>query len=189
MKKLTLCLISLALLQGCAAVGVVAVVGGASLIKENRTIGKIVDDEGIELKAHSALAQEEAIANQTNLHCYSINGSVLVVGQAPSVELRDLAIKKVSAVTGVVRVHDQIRLGNTTSVTTRSNDLWLTTKVKTTLFTDYDLDANNIKVITENGEVFLMGLLTRKNADEVVEITRNISGVDKVFKVFEYIED
>jgi osmotically-inducible protein OsmY len=117
----------------------------------------------------------------------SVNGSVLLIGQAPTSYLRDQAIKIVNEIDGVVRIHNQIRIGNTTSVTTQTNDIWLTSKVKTALFSGEKVNGKNIKVITENAEVFLMGIVTKKEADAAVKITRNISGVNRVFKAFEYL--
>lgn len=117
----------------------------------------------------------------------SVNGSVLVIGQAPNTYLRDLAIKSINEVKQVVQLHNQIRISSTTSITTRSNDVWLTSKVKAALFGSDNIDATNIKVVTENGEVFLMGLITEAQANEAVEIARNVSGVNRVFKIFEYI--
>jgi osmotically-inducible protein OsmY len=86
-----------------------------------------------------------------------------------------------------VRIHNQIRIGNLTSITTQTNDVWLTSKVKSALFSSDEVDGNTIKVITENAEVFLMGLVTKKEADTAINITRNISGVNRVFKAFEYL--
>lgn len=174
-------------LQGCVGAAAVAVVTGASMATDERTFGKQIDDQGIEFKASSELSENEALNNQTNIHVVSINGSVLMVGQAPNNDLRSLAVAKVSKIEGVLQVHNQIRISNTISFTTRSNDTWLTSKVKTALFSSDTLDATNIKVITENGEVFLMGLVSEANANEAVKIARNISGVNRVFKAFEYL--
>ena len=122
------------------------------------------------------------------MHVVSLNGSVLIVGQSPNTYLKDLAAKTVSEVRGVEQIHNQIRISNTTSITTRSNDIWLTSKVKTALFGSDKLEATNIKVVTENAEIFLMGLVSAAEGNEAVEIARNVSGVNRVFKAFEYIE-
>ena len=115
----------------------------------------------------------------------SVNARVLVVGQAPNTYLRDLAIKTLNEVDGIVQLHNQLRIGNTTSIATRTNDVWLTSKVKTALFAADNLNATNIKVVTENGEVFLMGLVKQADANAAVEVARNISGVNRVYKMFE----
>ena len=177
-----------AILQGCVAVAVVGVVGGASVATDNRSLGNQIDDQKIEIDAHTELAASEALSENTNLQVVSVNGSVLVVGQAPNSYLRDQAIKLLNEVNGVNQLHNQIRISNTTAFTTKTNDVWLTSKVKTSLFSSDKLDATNIKVVTENGEVFLMGLVTKAQADIAVDIARNVSGVNRVFKIFEYVK-
>ncbi len=185
-SKLIFVLTSIALLQGCVAAAGVAVVTGASMATDKRTFGKQIDDQGIEFNIAQKFSNHAAISKQANLSVVSINGGVLVVGQAPTPHLRDEAIKLVNNVEGVSQVHNQIRISNTTSITTRTNDAWLTTKVKTNLFGSDTIDATNVKVVTENGEVFLMGLIAKEHANEAVEITRHINGVNRVFKLFEY---
>ena len=111
----------------------------------------------------------------------------MVVGQAPNEYLRDLAIKTLTALAGVKQVHNQIKIGSTTSIATQTNDVWITTKVKAKLLLEDSVRSNNIQVLTENGEVFLMGLVTAEEADKAVEVVRNISGVAKVVKVFEIL--
>ncbi|MGB1263302.1 MAG: BON domain-containing protein [Cognaticolwellia sp.] len=177
-----------ALLQGCVAAAVVGVVGGASVATDNRSLGNQIDDQNIELNAHAKIADSKALNDNTNLHVYSVNGSVLVVGQAPNSYLRDQAIKAINEVNGVKQLHNQIRVSNTTAFTTKTNDAWLTSKVKTALFSHDKLDTTNIKVVTENAEVFLMGLVSEKQASIAVEVARNVGGVNRVFKIFEYIK-
>jgi len=174
-------------LQGCAVATVAAITAGATMVSDRRSIGKQIDDQTIEFNAHNELAKQKSINDNTNLHVVSVNGSVLVVGQAPNTYLRDLAIKTVTNVAGVVQIHNQIRISSNTSVTTQTNDIWLTSKVKSALFASDKVNVKDIKVVTENGEVFLMGLVSKKEADAAVNVTRNISGVSRVFKAFEYI--
>lgn len=186
-KKLLITLGAVFLLQGCVAAALVTIVGGASAATDERSIGTQMDDQKIEFEAYAKLSDNKALGKNTNLQVISVNGSVLVIGQAPNTYLRDLAIKSISEVDQVIQLHNQIRISNTTSITTRSNDVWLTSKVKTALFGSEVLDATNIKVVTENGEVFLMGLISEAHANEAVNIARNVSGVNRVFKIFEYI--
>lgn len=180
-------LLCVSILQGCAAAAVVAVVGGASVASDNRTLGKQIDDQRIELVAHNQLAKMPEVSEHTNIQVISVNGSVLAVGQSPSTQLRDVVMKTLSNINGVVTVHNQIRIGNTISATTKSNDLWLTSKVKTALVANKQVSATDVKVVTENGEVFLMGLLNKNQADTAVNVARNISGVSRVYKMFEYL--
>lgn len=174
-------------LQGCAAVAVVAITTGASMATDRRTIGNQIDDQSIEVEAYNEITKNKSLNANTNLHITSVNGSVLIIGQAPSAYLKEQAIKIVNNIKGVVRIHNQIRIGNITSVTTQTNDIWLTSKVKTALFSSNKVNAKDIKVVTENGEVFLMGIVSKQEAQAAVNITRNISGVNRVFKAFEYL--
>lgn len=185
--KLVATLLTLSILQGCAAVAVVAITTGASMVTDRRSIGNQIDDQSIEVEAYNEITKNKPLNTNTNLHISSVNGSVLIIGQAPSADLKDQAIKIVNNIKGVVRIHNQIRIGNVTSITTQTNDTWLTSKVKTALFTSDKVNGKDIKVITENGEVFLMGIVSKQEADAAVNITRNISGVNRVFKAFEYL--
>lgn len=187
LKKTFLILACASALQGCTVAAVVAIAGGASVAADNRTIGKQIDDQRIEVYAHNELTKIEEISDNTNLQVVSVNGSVLVVGQALNTRLRDLAIKTVSNINGVLKVHNQIRIGNLVSSTTKSNDLWLTSKVKASLLANKEVKSNDVKVVTENGEVFLMGLLDENKVDVIVDVTRNIKGVNRVYKMFEYM--
>jgi len=175
------------ILQGCAAAAVVAVSTGASMATDRRSLGNQIDDQNIELTAYNEITKNKALSENANLHITSVNGSVLIVGQAPNSYLKDQAIAILNNIDGIVKIHNQIRIGNIISITTKTNDLWLTSKVKTALFSSEEVSAQDIKVITENAEVFLMGLVSAKEAGIAIEITRNISGVNRVFKAFEYL--
>ncbi len=185
--KISAILMVISALQGCAVATVVAITAGATMATDRRTFGKQIDDQTIELNTYNELAKQSSLSDNTNLHVVSLNGSVLIVGQAPNTYLRDLAVKTVTGVAGVLQIHNQIRIGSNTSITTQTNDIWLTSKVKSSLFGSDKVNVKDIKVITENGEVFLMGIVSKKEADTAVNITRNISGVNRVFKAFEYI--
>ena len=174
-------------LQSCAVATVVAVTAGATMVADRRTFSKQIDDQSIEFVAHNELNKQKALSKNTNLHVVSMNGTVLVIGQAPNSYLRDLAIKTIQDVPDILTIHNQVRIGSTTAITTQSNDIWLTSKVKSALLANGEVNAKDIKVVTENSEVFLLGLVTQQEADIVVEIARNINGVSRVFKAFEYI--
>jgi len=185
--KLCAVLSIFSVLQGCAAVAVVALTTSASMATDRRSIGNQIDDQSIEIEAYNEITKDKSLNDNTNLHIISVNGSVLIIGQAPNTYLRDQVIKIINSINGVVRIHNQIRVGNLTSITTQTNDAWLTSKIKSALFSSDQVNGNTIKVITENAEVFLMGLVTKKEADIAINITRNISGVNRVYQVFEYL--
>jgi osmotically-inducible protein OsmY len=178
----------LAMLQGCAGAVMVGAVSGAKMANDERSMSTQISDTNTDFVIASALSKHDDLNNQTNIAAIVMNNNVLMIGQAPNSMLRDKAIKVVQELQIGGKIHNQIRIGTPTSFTTRSNDTWVTTKVKGRMLNEKSLDITRVKVITENGEVFLLGLIDRKQADLAVEIARNTAGVRKVIKVFEYTE-
>lgn len=177
------------LLQGCAAL----VVGGAAttavVAHDRRTTGIMVEDQAIELKAYDQLAKDEAIKQNSRINVTSYNKVVLLTGQADSDAIRRKAEQIAGQVEQVRRVVNEIEIGSTASFGEHSRDVALTTEVKLRL-TKVDLpdfDPLRVKVVTERGSVYLMGLLSKEEANAVTEVVRYISGVRRVVKVFEYI--
>lgn len=186
--RYALILLTLALLQGCAGAVVIGAVSGAKMANDERSVGTQLSDTNADFTISSALAKHDDISNQTNITAVVMNTHVLMMGQSPNSMLRDKAINVVQQLQLGGKIHNQIRIGNPTSFTTRSNDTWVTTKVKGRMLNEEGIDITRIKVVTENGEVFLLGLVDRKQADLAVDIARNTAGVRKVVKVFEYVE-
>jgi osmotically-inducible protein OsmY len=184
--KLSALITIVILLQGCVAAAVVTVGTGVKVATDRRSVGNQIDDQTIELNAYAKLSEDKSLSDNTNIQVVALNGSLLVIGQAPTEYLRNQVVKIINTVAGVSKIYNQVRIGNTTSVLTKGNDVWLTSKVKVALLADDGIDGTNIKVITENAEVFLMGLVNDKEANKAVNIARNISGVNKVLKAFEY---
>ncbi|MFT4926766.1 MAG: osmotically-inducible protein OsmY [Phenylobacterium sp.] len=178
-------LLLLSQLQGCAAIVIAGAAGAATAANDSRTLGVQLDDSSIEVKAAMALSAIEGLDNHTHINLVSVNGNLLAVGQATSTFLRDSAVKALSTVEGVKRVHNQIKIGSITSILTQTNDGWITSKVKFKLLAEKSIRSNNIKVVTENAEVFLMGLVSKEESVKAAEVARNISGVVKVIKMFE----
>ena len=173
------------LLQGCAAA---VVAGGATAVtaaNDRRTIGSQIDDSSIVVKAERALEANKALDEQAHINVNSYNGILLLTGQAPTQDMVDTASQLVQGIQGVKDVQNQIRIGNPISFTTRSRDSWITTRVKSLLLADKEISALNIRVITENGEVFLMGIVGEQEGDKAVEIARHVNGVSRVIKAFE----
>lgn len=189
-RVITPALLLAALLQGCAAPLVVggAAVGGAAVAHDRRTAGTLVDDQGIELKVADAISKDKALNDQAHINATSFNGIVLLTGEAPNQTLRARATSLASKVEKVRRVQNEIAIGKPSSLSSRSNDAWITTKVKTKLLTSDKVDGTRVKVVTEAGTVYLMGLVKRKEANEAVAVVRNTSGVKRVVKVFEYLD-
>jgi len=192
LKTLFAVLITTILLNGCTA----AVVGGAAatgvnIAHDRRTVGTYIDDEGIELKAGSAIRKEKELSSQIHINIISINGVVLLVGQAPTEALRQQAGSITQGIEKVRLVHNEMTVAAPNSMMTRSSDSLITTKVKSSLFGikgQDDLDPSRVKVVTENGTVYLMGILYHAEADAVAAKASQVGGVQKVVKLFEYMD-
>ncbi|MEW7978017.1 MAG: BON domain-containing protein [Candidatus Sedimenticola endophacoides] len=194
MKKLTLLvtlvpLLGTPLLQGCAAAVLGGGVTGVSVAHDRRSAGTVLDDQTIELKAMNQLAGAGDLKERGNFNTTSYNQVVLLTGQADSGEHRDHYERLVRAIPGIKRVINEIQLAPRAGLKEQSNDVYLTSKVKVALFDIKlpDFDPNRVKVVTERGVVYLMGLLKHNEADAVVEKARFVSGVKQVVKVFEYL--
>jgi osmotically-inducible protein OsmY len=177
------------LLQGCAALVVGSAATTAVVAHDRRTTGIMVEDQAIEFKTYDQLAKDEAIKQNSKVNVTSYNKVVLLTGQADSDAIRRKAEQIASQVEQVRRVVNEIEIGSTASFGEHSRDVALTTEVKLRL-TKVDLpdfDPLRVKVVTERGSVYLMGLLSKDEANAVTEVVRYISGVRRVVKVFEYI--
>lgn len=177
---------------GCAAlvIGGATAAGGAA-IYSRRSTGTMVDDEGIELAAMKHLATDEQVNGKVHVNVISYNGIVLLVGQAPTEELRNHIESLVSGISKVRLVHNELTIAAPSSFTSRSSDTITTSKVKTSILgvtSNDDSMGLRTKVVTENGIVYLMGLLSRQEADAVTDAARQVGGVQRVVKLFEYTD-
>jgi len=179
------------LLGGCAAVVVTGAATGANAAHDRRTLGAYIDDEGIELKARLAITEDKELYSQTHVNIISVNGVVLLVGQAPTETMR-LKVEELTKEIEKVRVvHNEMTIAAPNSYMTRSSDSLITAKVKGSLFGikgHEGFDPTRVKVVTENGIVYLMGILFRSEADAVATRGSRVSGVQKVVKLFEYLD-
>lgn len=178
------------LLSGCAPLIIAGGATAAGVYHDRRTAGSVISDETIELKAARALYLDKDIHDQAHVSATSYNQIVLLTGEAPTPELRTQAENLVRGISGVRLVHDEISIGAPTTLAVRGEDAWITTKVKTGLFRIKlpGFDPTRVKVVTENANVYLMGLLRRDEAEAVVNRVRTVDGVRRVVKVFEYID-
>jgi len=180
-----------ALLQGCASAVVGGAATGAAVVHDRRTVGTFVDDEIIEVKATKRLFSDQEIFDNTHINVTSYNNIVLLSGEAPTAALNNKAYSLVSSIPKVRKIHNEIVVAAPSSLLTRSSDTWITAKVKTNLFQVKGVpgfDPTRIKIISENGTVFLMGIVTRAEADLVINASRTIKGVQRVVKLFEYLD-
>lgn len=177
-----------ALLSGCAPLVVAGAGTAAVAAHDRRTLGAFIDDQTIELRAGAAIASDEALKRDSHINVTSVNGIVLLSGEAATSALRDQALAKVREVAGVRRVVNEIRIAPPSTVGARTHDAWLTTKVKTRLIHTEGIDSTRVKVVTENDAVYLLGLVTRREADVATTAASVVGGVARVVKLFEYID-
>lgn len=180
---------SLALLQGCAGVFVAGAATTASIANDRRTVGSVIDDQNIELKAANTIASRKDLDKASRISAVSVNGKVLLVGQTPYAQYSRDAEQLVAKIGGVRHVYNELRIQKPVGFSVQSQDSWITSKIKSEMLTTKGIDSTHFKVVTENNEVFLMGLVTRDEADKAVNLARHVSGVKKVIKVFEYIQN
>jgi osmotically-inducible protein OsmY len=186
-KRSIIVLATLVLLQGCAAAVVAGTASAVTAANDRRTIGSQIDDNNIEIKASIAISEVDRLHNYARINAISVNGIMLLVGQVANEEMKNEAQRTIEHLAGIRKIHNQLRIGSNIGMTTQTHDSWLTSKVKAQLLAAKNISSNNIKVVTENAEVFLMGLVSEAEATQAVNIARNISGVERVIKVFEYI--
>jgi osmotically-inducible protein OsmY len=175
-------------LQGCIPI----VAGGAAasaviVYNDRRTMGAYVEDESIEWRARSRL--RERFGNAVNISVTSYNRNVLLTGQAPYSAMRSEAERIVASVDNVAGVANEIQIAGLSTLSERSNDAMLTSMVKARLVDEKRVSARHIKVTTEAATVYLMGIVTRNEADVATDVARTTRGVQKVVRVFEIVSD
>ena len=176
------------LLQGCIAAAVVGTAAvGTKAATDPRTVGTQVDDGTLELRVNSALSKDEQIKKEARINVTAYQGKVLLAGQAPNPELASRAKQIAMGVEGTAEVFNEIRQGQPIGLGTASSDTWITTKVRSQLGTD-QVKSSNVKVTTENGEVFLLGLVTEREGKAAADIASRVSGVKHVTTAFTYIK-
>lgn len=154
-----------------------------------RTFGSKIDDSLIETKAAVNIAKASPDLDQnSHIVVTSYNGIVLLAGQTPRADLKALAEKEAAGVQRVKKVNNELQVMAPSSLLARNNDAWLTTKIKSQMLTDSAIPGSRIKVVTENGIVFLLGLVTQQEAVRATNLVQSVSGVQKIVKLFEYID-
>ncbi len=153
-----------------------------------RTPGTIVDDEVLERVVKRQMRKGVGGLKGNHVVVVSYNQIVLLTGQVASERIREQAGTIAAGVHSVRRVHNELAIGGPISYVSRTNDSWITTKVKSRLFASKQARANQVKVVTENGTVYLMGVLSRGDADKAVDVAKSVYGVQKIVKVFEYMD-
>ena len=178
---------TLASLQGCIALlGAGAVAGGLSL-NDRRTGGTQVEDQAIELKSGGRL--REAIGEAGHINVTSYNRIALLTGEVPTDADKASAEKAIAAIEGVTNVVNELEVGANSTLSTRSSDTVITTRVKSALIDAKDIQSSAIKVVTERGNVYLMGRVSEREATRAADIARSQPSVLKVVRVFEILTE
>ncbi len=167
-------------LQGCADTGT-----GSLIAEDRRSSGTYVDDQGIELKAGNRISEKfpDAHVNVT-----SFNRVALLTGEVPNATVKADVARIAESVAGVRLVQNELVIGPASSTTVQAADSYITSKVKTRFIEQAKFQVNHVKVVTEAGVVYLMGLVTRKEAADAAQIAATTSGVTRVVQVFEYTD-
>ncbi len=176
------------LAQGCAPVIVAGGATAAVAATDRRTVGAFVDDNAIELKARKALNSDPEIGDDVHVNIASMNGVVLLTGETTMGELRDRALGLIRNIPSIRRIVNEVRVAEPTAFANRTNDSWITGKVKSKLLGTENIPSNQIKVVTESSVVYLMGLVKQKEGELAAEATRTVGGITRVVKLFEYLD-
>ncbi|WP_417665832.1 division/outer membrane stress-associated lipid-binding lipoprotein [Pseudidiomarina sp.] len=171
-------------LSGCAAALVGATAVGISAATDTRSVGTQIDDQTIEVRVITALKNDDRM-DDSRVQVVSFNRSVLLLGQVTNSSLRELASHIVRNTQGVDRVHNELQVAPVISFGQISKDTYITSKIKAKFVANDKIKVSDIKVVTENGEVALMGLVDRDIAKLAIDIARNINGVTRVIDAFE----
>lgn len=171
--------------SGCFPLVATGVGVGAMMIDDRRSSGAYIDDEVIESKA--MIKTGERLDAQAHVNITSFNRIVLLTGEVPTENARRIAEEVARGQANVRNVVNELVVGPYTAFSSRSNDAVITSKVKARFVEAQKFSANHVKVVTENGVVFLMGMVKPQEAVDAAEIARNTSGARRVVKVFEYV--
>jgi osmotically-inducible protein OsmY len=153
-----------------------------------RTFGTYVDDQRLQSIIEVNLRKADARLAKAHINVMVFNGVVLLTGEVPSNELRLLAGETARSINKVRQVHNELAVQGNSTAFSRSNDNWIATKLRSKLLANRDIESDRVKTVVENRVVFLMGLLTREEANIASNIAASVKGVEKVVRVIEYIE-
>ncbi len=171
------------LLQGCLNVASTS----AQAVYNRHNLEKNMIDQYITMKAYKAVKLKTNDFKDANISISTFNKEVLLAGQVPETWQKSRVEQLVRDIPNIERIYNMIHIESPSSSLTRISDSWITAKVKAKLLASEDLDASTIKVVTENGTVYLMAILKPEEADAAVDIARNTQGVQSVVKIFSYM--
>lgn len=173
-------------LQGCFPVAAVGVGAVAASANDRRTSGTQIEDEGIELRASNRIS--ERWGDKVHINITSFNRTVLVTGEVPNAETKAAIEQVVTSVANVRGVTNEIAVAGGTSLSSRTNDSFITSKVKARFVDANSFNPFHVKVVTENATVYLMGIVTEAEAKAATDVARTTGGVRKVVRLFEFCQ-
>ncbi len=153
-----------------------------------RSFGTYLNDENIESIATVNIRKSDTQLADAHLNVESYNGMVLLTGQVNSNDLKSIAGAVADKVANVRKVYNELEVKDPSTTIARFNDSWLTSKIKTKMMADSTVQSGRIRVVTENGVVFLMGLVSHAEGERAVNLVQESYGVQRIIKVFEYID-
>ncbi len=187
LSKAVLCVALLSSLSGCIAVVAGAAVGGAVATADRRTLGAQTEDKAIAVKAEAGMNEITGDLGHVNVNSY--NRKVLLTGEVRDEAMKRAVENRVRGISNVENVINELEIAGPSSYTSRSSDTLITSKVKLSLADKQTISANSFKVVTERGNVYLMGLVTQREGNIAADVAKGVSGVMRVVKIFEYISE
>lgn len=186
MRNVLLILMLTASLQGCFPVVAAGAGAGALMANDRRTSGAYVEDEAIEAKAFDRIGKQ--FKDSVHVNVTSYNRNVLISGEVPDAQTKAQVERIIANIQNVGRIHNELTVAGLSSLTSRSNDTLITSNVKLRFVGDKRFSTTSIKVVTENGTVYLMGIVNRAEAQAAASVASGSSGVSRVVELFEYVE-
>ena len=181
-------LVLIMLIQGCTRIISAGTDEPIHIDPGRRLLGTYINDEKLETIAKVNINKAHPDLKKANISVNIFNGVALLTGQVADEELRRLAAETVNKITYVRQLHNELQIQGNISLLAQTNDTWLANKVKTKLLAHKDVEGSRIKVIAESGSIYLMGLVSRIEAEKITELVSTTSGVQQVVRVFEYID-
>jgi osmotically-inducible protein OsmY len=190
MKQLLVALFAscLVVLSGCGSILATFQTDTIEDHPAERTVGQLIEDDNIETKAIVNIHAADESFHEAHIVVVSYNGYVLLAGQVKNEALKTRATTVVRKVHGVRRIYNELEISAPSSGITRTSDTWITAKVKAWLLGSTNIDGTSVKVVTENGVVYLMGLTTADEAERISNKAAGISGVQRVVRLFELLK-
>lgn len=177
------------ILQGCISAMVISTAAIATkTIHDPRTIGTQIDDDTLAIKITKIFAKDQELKKNTHINIIVYQRKVLLTGQSPSIKFIERAKHIILGIHGILGIYNEVRQGPLVSLKQRSMDIWITTKIRSQLFASMYIKSSKFKITTENGEVFLLGIVTNDEAKIATKIANKTHGVKCITTIFNYFQ-